>query len=250
MVGFLDLPREIRDLCYELAFQVSGTIFIYSSDFKAYRPRLRGRIVEYSSGSLLQPERINKCIPIGFIKTCRQMHAECTAVLYSRNSFRLYMDNADFAAPYRPLIRHVTFTLEAGRGIYSHNPEVMCYWWRRVFWPNVIDTSTKILHNYPNLQRLTLPIKSNDPSHIWRPAFFSFGHITKEQRTAQAAQWLRLNCPINNDRLRQVLRLEIQQSASFLKMMNKTNESFRLLEEEDEDYWDGSELAQAWEKSL
>jgi hypothetical protein len=208
-----------------------------------------GKIVEYNAAVPLEPQRIGKAIPITFVRTCRQIHAEATEILYSRNSFLLYTSNADFAIPYRTLLRHVTFTMEAGRGIYSDDLDVMCYWWRRVFWPNVVDKSTKMLLIYPNLQLLTLPIKSDSLTQTWRPAFFPSRQKTKQQRIALAAQWLSQNCPIRDERLRHVLRLEIQQTAAFYKMKQLLKESF-WFPEQSEDDWDGSELAQAWIKSL
>ncbi|KAF2678598.1 hypothetical protein K458DRAFT_446366 [Lentithecium fluviatile CBS 122367] len=242
-VGFLDLPREIRDLCYGFAFQLRGAVFIYSSDVNAYRPILRGKIVKYKGEGPLEPRSIGDAIPASLIRTCRQVHSEGTEVLYGYNVFRLYMSNADFASSYRTLIRHVTFTMEAGRGIYSEDLEVMCYWWRRVFWPNVIDRSTSLLLRYPNLELLTFPIKSNQPGQTWRPAFCAFEHKTKEQRIALAARWLRTNCPMRDEHLHQVLRLEIQPAAGLI-------EGSWFFPEEYEDEWDGSEFAQAWMLNL
>lgn len=105
-----------------------------------------------------------------------------------------------------------------------------------------------MLLRYPNLQFLTFPIKSNQPGKTWRPAFFPSGQKTKEQRIALAARWLSVSCPITDERLRKVLRLEIQPAAGYSK--DEFKGSWFFPEEDDEDMWDGSELAQAWIKSL
>lgn len=167
-------------------------------------------------------------------------------MLYGSNKFLLYMSNADFASPYRTLIKDVTFTMEAGRRICGDDLDEMCYYWRRVFWPNIIERSTAMLLRYPNLDILTFPIKSDNPGMTWRPAFFPSGRKTKEQRVALAASWLRASCPIRDERLRRILRLEIQPAITSEAELKGS----WFFPEEEEDVWDGSELAQAWIKSL
>jgi len=238
--SFLDLPRELRNIIYRFAFNVSGAIFIYSADVNAWRPVLKGRVFKYKNQGPPEPHRVSKTVPIGLLKTCRQIHAESTEVLYGQNVFSLYVSAADFVPSYRHLVKHVSFTTEAGRGIYSADLEVMSYWWRRVFWPNILDMSTHIMLRYNNLQTLTFLIKSDQPGVTWRPAFLA----AKKHRIALAARWLGINCPMRDERLRQVLHLEIMPSAGFSKDLT----SSKLTPDDGEDEWDGSELAQAFEE--
>lgn len=244
-VGFLDLPREIRDLCYDFSMEVPGAIFIFSSINHLYRGVLKGRVTKYKDEGPPEPERVDKVVPMAFMRTCRQVHAESAEVLYGHNLFRLYMSNVDFAPSYLGLIRHVMFTMEAGRGIYSDDLEVMGYWWRRVFWPNIIERSISLLQRYPNLESLTFPIKSKELGQTWRPAFFAVEQKTRQQRIALAARWLKNNCPIRDERLLKVLRLEIQPSAGSSKM--ETKGSRFCLDDEYEDGWELSELKEAFD---
>ncbi|KAJ4356632.1 uncharacterized protein N0V89_004668 [Didymosphaeria variabile] len=135
--------------------------------------------------------------------------------------------------------------MEAGRGIYNVDLEVMAYWWRRVFWPIVIDMSTKLLGRYPNLEALTFPIKSDQVGVTWRPAFLAAQQKTKEHRIAFASRWLAINCPMKDERIRQVLHLEIMPSTSLSK---EDFEGSRLYIMDEEDEWDGAELAEAFQE--
>ncbi|KAF2252152.1 hypothetical protein BU26DRAFT_561919 [Trematosphaeria pertusa] len=242
--GFLDLPRELRDLIYEFALRVAGAIFIFSQDSYGYRPILKARVVKYKNDGPPEPQHIDEAIPVGLLRTCRQIHSESTEVLYSCNIFRLYMSNADFAPSYCSFVRHITFTMEAGRGIYSDDRETMGYWWRRVFWPNILERSANLLRRFPNLETLTFPIKSNQVGHTWRPAFTVVEQKTREQRIDLAARWLKVNCPLAGTRLRDCLRLEIMPSAGFSKDEYKGSWFFP---EDDEDEWDYTEFAEAFD---
>ncbi|KAJ4290608.1 hypothetical protein N0V90_010826 [Kalmusia sp. IMI 367209] len=242
--SFLDLPRELRNIVYEFGFRVSGAVFIYCSDAYAWRPILKGKIVKYKNEGPSEPQRVDGAIPTGLLRTCRQMHAEVAEVLYGQNVFRLYMSTADFAPSYCHLVRHITFTMEAGRGIYNEDLEVMSYWWRRVFWPNIVDKSTNLLSRYPNLETLTFPIKSDQLGVTWRPAFLAVEQKTKKHRIALAARWLGINCPMRDEQLRQVLHLEIMPSTGLLK---EDFEGSRFSMEDDAE-WDGSELAEAFQE--
>ncbi|KAL1606358.1 hypothetical protein SLS60_003760 [Paraconiothyrium brasiliense] len=133
--------------------------------------------------------------------------------------------------------------MEAGSGIYNSDLEVMAYWWRRVFWPNIIDKSTQLLGRYPNLETLTFPIKSDQVGVTWRPAFLAAQQKSKEHRIAFAARWLAINCPLKDERIRQVLHLEIIPATGLSK---EDFEGSRLYYMDEEDEWDGAELAEAF----
>lgn len=199
--------------------------------------------MKYKNEGPREPVRIDTVVPIGLLRACRQIHAESAEALYGLNTFSLYMSNADFVPAYCTLLRRISMTLETGRGIYSDDLEVMSYWWRRVFWPSIIDRSTKLLLRYPNLEKLTFPIKSDQLGQTWRPPFLAMEQKTRAQRVALAANWLRSNCPMRDERLRKVLHLEIMPYASFSKA-NYEGSSFYP----DEDYdWDCGELAEAFQ---
>lgn len=129
-LSFLDLPKELRNMIYDFAFQVPGAIFIYSSDAYAWRSVLKGKIVKYKNEGPSEPQRVHGVIPTNLLLTSRQVYAEGAEVLYGKNVFRLYMSSAGFALTSYHLVRHVAFTIEAGRGIYQTSLEVMSYWWR------------------------------------------------------------------------------------------------------------------------
>lgn len=249
MVGkpsFLDLPKELRDLVYSFAFRVPGAIFIYCSNPYAWHPVLKGKIVKYKNEGPAEPLSVSGVTPTSLLRTCRQVHSESAEVLYSKNIFRLYMSDADFAPTYSHMVQHITFTMEANKDIYHHDLEVMSYWWRRRFWPSIIEKSTNLLLRYSNLETLTFPIKSDQVVRgvTWRPAFLAAQQKTKEHRIALAARWLAINCPMKDDRLLRVLHLEIIPSTSFLK---EDFEGSKFTMEEDAE-WDGSELAEAFQE--
>lgn len=117
------------------------------------------------------------------------------------------------------------------------------HWFRRVFWPNVIDKSSELLDRYPNLETLTFPIKSEQAGVTWRPAFLA-SQKTKEHRVAVAARWLAINCPMKDTRLYKVLQLEIMPSSGLTKQ-DFEGSRFQYIEE---DEYDGSELAEAFQQ--
>lgn len=117
-------------MVYDFAFQVSGAIFIFCSDAYAWRSTLKGKIVKYKNEGPSEPQGVHGVIPTNLLLASKQLYAEGAEVLYGRNTFRLYMSSVDFAPTSYHLVRHVAFTIEAGRGIYKTNLEVMSYWWR------------------------------------------------------------------------------------------------------------------------
>lgn len=245
-VSFLNLPRELRDEVYGYAFRIPGAFFIYCTDPYSWNPKLKGKIVKYKDEGPLEPRGVNGLIPIGLLSTCRQIHSESAEVLYGQNVFRFFMSNIKFASTYCHLVRHIVFTMEPNKDIYHTDLEVVSYWWRRRFWPSILENGASILLRYPDLETLTFPIKSDQVLRgvTWRPAFLAAHQKTKEQRIALAARWLAINCPMKDVKLRQSLHLEIVPSTSLLK---ENFEGSRFTMEEDAD-WDGSELAEAFQE--
>ncbi|KAF2257642.1 hypothetical protein CC78DRAFT_549769 [Lojkania enalia] len=242
-ISFLDLPRELRDLVYEHALGVSGAIFIYSLNPYAFQPSVRAKIVRNKEKGPPEPQQIGTTIPIALLRTCRQVHTECSTVLYGHNVYRLYMSNAAFAPRYLPLVRHITFEMDADHRIYGDDLDTVSYWWRRRFWAQIMEKSNALLQMFPNLETLTFPIKSHLYGQTWRPAFFLSEQKTREQRISLAASWMRLRCPFENQQLRDCLHLEIMPFA----VPNREDYEGSQFLPEDED-WDHSEFAEAFER--
>lgn len=237
--GFLDLPRELRDLVYEHVFVVSGAIFVYSRDSFIVPHNARASVVRNGDEGPLEPRRVPEIIPIAFMRVCRQVHAECIGFLYSLNIFRLYTSNADFAPRYRSLVRQVVFTTDAiNQKVFSQDLSVMEYCWRRYFWPEVIVKSIKVLQTFSNLDTLIFPIQSSGAS--WKPAFISSLQKSRVERVALAAGWLQSRCPIADERLRDCLQLEVIRKPSIAKELYEGSRFF--FEEE----WDPTEFAEAF----
>lgn len=225
---------------YGFAFRVPGAIFIYSTDPLSHRPILKAKIVKDKNRGPSEPRRIASVIPIALMRTCRQLHAECRGVLYG-NVFQLYMSDAPFAPFYRDLVRHITFTTDADHRIFVDDLETVGYWWRKRFWPDIIEKSTKMLDRYPSLETLTFPIRLNRGGQTWRPAFLASDMKTREQRIALAASWMAAKCPFENEQLRQCLHLEIASGLSKEAYKGST-----FAPEDDE--WDAEEFAEAFER--
>jgi hypothetical protein len=163
--------------------------------------------------------------------------------LFGRNAFRLYASNADFAPRYRAHVRHIVFTTDSMiQKIFDNDREIVSYWWRRHFWPDIIDKSMRLLQTYPNLVTLTFPIKSSRQGETWRPAFMASEQKTRDQRIAVAAAWLKANSPFDDKRLQDCLHLEIVPAAPDWKESWLTSRIY--LEEE----WDCSEFEEAFKR--
>lgn len=236
----MDLPRELRDVVYEFALCVSGAVFIYSAD--PLRIRVKGKIIRVKNDGPSEPRPIESIISVSLLRSCRQVHAECCGVLYGHNVFRLYMNDAPFGRVYQTLVRHIIFTTDADHRIYGDDPETVGYWWRKRFWPNIVEKSMKLLEQFPDLETLTFPIQLNRNGQTWRPAFLASDQKTREQRVALAASWMTTKCPLENEQLRQCLHLEIM-PASNISKEEWVGSSFAPEEE-----WDCNEFAEAFER--
>ncbi|KAF2276335.1 uncharacterized protein EI97DRAFT_35704 [Westerdykella ornata] len=254
--GFLDLPRELRDLIYQYAFGIEGAIFIYSTDAYHVRRNAKAVIVRHKGLGPQSPLAISKSVPISLFRTCKQLHAESLPFLYSRNLFRLYASNTDFAPRYRGYVRNVVFSTDSmiHKQVFDRNVETVGYAWRRRFWPDVLQKSKRLLTTYPNLQTLTFAIKSSKPGETWRPAFMAAENRTRKQRVAVAAAWMRPWCPFANDleeeKLRRCLLLEIVPGSpgpgSRGEGKDEEEDEYRGSRFEPEEEWDCGEFAEAW----
>lgn len=241
--SFLDLPREIRDEIYRYAFKVSGAIFILQTEVFHVRPIIRAKIVRDLNVGPIEPKDISSAVNVAFLRVCRQVHVEGSKTLYAENTFRLYSSSMELAPFYSLLVRHISYTTDAAvQKIFEDDLETVGYWWRRHFWPDILYKSNKTLQKFGKLDTLRFILKSNRHGHTWRPPFFGSERNTKEMRITLAALWLKSKCPIDNDRMRRCLHLEIVPSAGLSKEMFQGSR-FTM-----DDEWDCSELSEAFEK--
>jgi hypothetical protein len=127
--------------------------------------------------------------------------------------------------------------------IFDANLEIVGYWWRRHFWPDVLEKSRRLLQTYAELETLTFTIKSSRAGETWTPAFIAGNHKTREQRVALAAGWLRVMCPFGDEpRLRECLRMEIVPTGGLPEIMYEGSRFY------EEDEWDCEEFAEAFVK--
>ncbi|KAF2011492.1 hypothetical protein BU24DRAFT_282448 [Aaosphaeria arxii CBS 175.79] len=247
-ISFLDLPREIRDEIYQHAYCVLGDIFMFTEDPFKVRPVVKAKVVwnKSSDGEAHDPISIGKVIPVSLLRVCRQLHAESSEVLFGYNTFRLYSSHVGFGPRYQHLVRNIVFSTDSMiQKIFENDLESVGYWWRRYFWKDIYSKSERLLEAFPNLEKLTFPIKSNRHGQSWIPVFMAAGQRTREYRVNIAALWLKSKCPIDNDRLRDCLHMEITHNGIQKSMY--AGSRFALFTLEDEE-WDHTEFAEAFEK--
>jgi hypothetical protein len=246
--GFLDLPREIRDYVYEYAFCVQGAIFMYSPNlYSNRRPTYKARIVRQGTKGPIEPRHLGKIIPLSLMRTCKQLHAECSPVLYGQNIYRIGpLNDLETSLTYRQLVRHIVYMADADPRIYKANLDEVNYGWTRRFWPSIISGGTTTLERYPNLETLTITLTSPLYGQAWRPSFFAVYNKTKEHRIALAVNWLKPRCPLSNERLRKCLKLELHMPFTALSKEDFKGSRFAL-DEDEEDEWDCTEFAEAFQ---
>ncbi|KAF2113031.1 hypothetical protein BDV96DRAFT_496865 [Lophiotrema nucula] len=244
-ISFLELPRELRELVYDHALRVLGAIYIYSKDTSPVHPAVRAKIVKHNNEGPSEPQPIGSTIPIALLASCRQLHAECSEIVYGSNVFRTYMSDPGFANTYEPLVRYMVFEVNADNRIYKRDMDSVAWGWRRQFWPHITEKSTVVLQRFPNLESLTFPIKSNSLVQTWKPAFMGSDQKTREQRIVQAAYWMKSMCPIGKEQLRDCLHLEIVPARGFGKEETENDNGKKLLWDFD---WDECEFAEAFER--
>lgn len=247
--GFLDLPLEIRDYIYSFALRVEGAIFMYSPNlYSNRRPIYKARIVRHGNAGPIEPQRLGRCIALSMLQTCKQLHAECSLVFYGENIYRLGpLNDIDTSVVYRQLVRHVVYIADADLRIYQTNLDEVNYGWTRRLWPSIISGGTATLERYPNLETMTITLTSPRYVHHrpWRPAFFAVYNKTRAQRIAYAVRWLKPRCPLQNERLRDCLRVEMHTPPwEALSKEDFKNSWFADAVEEDD--WDFAEFAEAF----
>ncbi|PZC93875.1 hypothetical protein A1F95_06965 [Pyrenophora tritici-repentis] len=242
-IGFLDLPRELRDLIYGFAFRAEGAILIYSRDPYAVRPLAKAMNIRHKGSGPIEPEPMrNGQIPVALVRTCRQLYAECSPVLYGSNTFAFWTSSElDLGAP-SGLVRHVIGAADP-RDLFKKHLEEVSYWWKRRFWPDVLRSSRAMLERFPNLETLTIPLKVPPNGQIQRPVFLHVVNKTREQRVALAASWMKPRCSWEDERLRRCLHLEVLPPPGSFRDQYAGS---RFVPEDDDD-WDVTEFADAFQ---
>lgn len=244
-LSFLDLPRELRDLIYAHTFHVAGAIFVYTRN--PYQPerKLRSKIVRYKNLGAAEPLSVSRRISTGLLQTCRQLHAESVPVLYGDNIFRIwFLSKTSFALVYRQLVRRIIFTMEAAHRIFGpRDLDAVSHGWKHRFWPNILDSGEKMLAQFPNVESITVPMKSGFESSAWRPAFFALGGKIAERRIELAAEWMLERSPLEDERLRDCLHLELEPPPGSISWEEYAGSRFAPDDEE----WDYTEFENAFE---
>ncbi|KAH6642343.1 hypothetical protein C7974DRAFT_302427 [Boeremia exigua] len=247
-LSFLDLPRELRDLIYAHTFHVPGAIFIYTMN--PYHPlrTLRAKTVRYKHHGATEPQSVFQSISTGLLQSCRQLHAEACPVLYGDNHFRLWFpDDATLAPAYCGLLRSIIITAaESAHLLFgSQDLDAVSHGWKHRFWPRILDSCGKILAQFPNAERICVPMKAGAKAGAegWRPAFFALGGKTAERRVELAAEWMLERSPLVNERLRDCLHLELEPPPGTISREEYAGSRFAPDEEE----WDYSEFEHAFE---
>ncbi|KAI4184158.1 MAG: hypothetical protein L6R41_004949 [Letrouitia leprolyta] len=95
--GFLELPGEIRNAIYSLLYFHPRVIF----PFKKSTDGQQGQRPDYFRR--WQPHPV---FHLDFLLTCRQIHDEASAILYSRNTFRFAEEGLKFTIGSYSCVRH------------------------------------------------------------------------------------------------------------------------------------------------
>ncbi|KAF2733556.1 hypothetical protein EJ04DRAFT_605281 [Polyplosphaeria fusca] len=240
-IGFLDLPRELRQIVYDYAFRVSGAIFFFDSERSYFRRVIQAKVVRLLDEGPAEPQSMSSAVTMALLRSCRQVHAECCEVLFGSNVFQTYESALELAPAYSTFLRHIIYIAGTDQRIYMRSMDTFMYIWRSKFWPHVTERSAVFLQRYQNLESLTIPIKSDLYGKTWRPPIMSSDNKTREQRVRIAAGWLKSLCVFQNDRLRKCLHLEI------LPYSKKEYEYSKFAPEVDEMEWDCREFGEAFE---
>ncbi|KAF3046320.1 hypothetical protein E8E11_009066 [Didymella keratinophila] len=254
-ISILDLPRELRDIIYAYTFHVTGAIFIYNTDPYRPQPKLKSKVVRYRGIGAADPVGVYEQVSTGLLRSCRQLHAECAAVLYGDNTFRIWsLGKKNLTLSYRQLVRYATLTTEATYRIFNtRDLDTTSHGWRNRFWPAILDSAGKMLAQFPNIESITVPMKPTtevrQPDSLrevpssWRPAFFDLGGRTADRRIELAAKWMLERTKFPDERLRDCLHLELEPSPGSISREEYAGSRFAPDEEE----WDYAEFGHAFE---
>ncbi|KAF2489607.1 hypothetical protein BU16DRAFT_471551 [Lophium mytilinum] len=239
--NFLNLPRELRDLIYEHALQAPGAIIIYTKPHQLLGFVLAAKNIREKNVGPPEPVPLESVLSLGLMRTCRQLHAECSPILYGNNTFRLYTPEGDFAAArYARLVRHVTLgsSINARKALVE--PANGGVHWER-FWPSVLWGCQRLLNVFPNLQDMTFLLHASSADGlVYRPYFIDFGNPDRAGRIAATAAWFKERCSFGTENLRCCLHLQLAPPPPRTARTEALSSS-------DHEPWDISEFYEAFE---
>ncbi|KAF1357468.1 hypothetical protein EJ07DRAFT_167643 [Lizonia empirigonia] len=145
----------------------------------AFHPErlLRAKIVRYKNAGAVEPKSVCTHISMGLLQTCRQLYAE--------------------------------FTTEVAYHIIDGDLDAVSHGWKRRLWPNILYSGKKVLAQFPIVESVAVTMKPGVESTAWRPVLFVVGGTTAERRIELAAEWMLETCPLEDERLRDCLHLEL-----------------------------------------
>ncbi|KAF2851405.1 hypothetical protein T440DRAFT_62926 [Plenodomus tracheiphilus IPT5] len=246
-VSFLDLPRELRDVVYDYAFRVQGAIFVYSPDPYFLYTAAKAMIVRHGNEGPTEPIPLANRIPISLLRSCRQLHSECSMVLYGINVFRIWsLGEEILCSTYRKLVRHVILTEEVEPRIFGSDPDDVGHAWKKRFWPSVMKNGKLTVERFPGLETMALSLKPPRRRRCWRFAFFSTRTMKREQRIALATEWLQPKCPWDDERVRDCLQISLVPDA-IIRLDEYEGSRFAFdPEDEVQEAWDTTEFDEAF----
>lgn len=253
IVGFLDLPRELRDLVYDWAFRIHGAILIYTRDPTAARLVARAMNIRHGGCGPSEPLPLrNGQLPVALMRCCRQLNAECSPILYGANVFSSWnLRLLELGLEHRHLlVRHIVMDASP-RGIFDKSLEHVKYCWKNRFWPEILKSGKTMLDRFPNLESLTFSLKPPRHNELWRPGFFEVGNNkTREQRVGIVAVWMSMgSCWEDESALRECLHLEMSpQLGGGIAKREYEGSRFAPDEDGDDDVWDYTEFADAFDR--
>lgn len=158
----------------------------------------------------------------------------------------MFESNTGITHTYGPLVRNLLYSMHADSRIYRNNLDEVRYGWERRFWPSVLEAATRIMDRFPNLETFTIQISPPKYGQEWIPAFFAVQHKTRAQRVELAARWMRARCPLENERLRACLQLELTLAPGLSAEDFKRS---KFAPDEDEESWDPKEFHDAFQRA-
>jgi hypothetical protein len=194
-----------------------------------------------------EPQPLRDLLPVALLRTCRQLRAESTSVLYGANVFSFWvLKDTELLLTHRHLVRHIVTAGIAPSWQLQRRTHEVDSWWRRRLWPEIQQNGQLLLDRFPHLETLTSPLKPPQHGSVWRPSLPDIEGESREQRIALAASWVKARCPFQDERLRECLTLEVVPPLG-LSEEQFVGSRFAAEDEQDENWRGCAEFVEAFE---